>query len=323
MSETAYTRNAMLKQRRFFLSIVLVLGSLLASCVDVQDLTPVPGEIARINRRSITLTQLEAMQESSNMYWGLGTSLSIEQLRKAYGPALSELMAVELVKEQLEKKKLAVTAEELAAEEALIRDDYGEGAFEDMLISNAINLENWRFLLKNSLSVRKFREAIVRPGISISSKEVETLYREHQQEFYLSAKEHFILLAGQSADAVERAAAQLLSSADEVQVQADHPEVQVSTVRMPRERLSPDLHEAISNLIPGQMSPVIEFEGEFRSVLLLAATPERMLSASEAYSLIEEWLMEEKLNSAYTEWVKDRFQKATIKISPHLLPGGE
>lgn len=308
-----------LRRLPFFLLLVVTL--LLFSCTNPLDyFRPVPGEVARINKRSITLAQLEAMQESANMYWGLNPYLSMGDLPKEYGPALYELLAVELVKEQLEKKKLAVTDEELAAEEALIRADYEEGAFEDMLVTNSINLDSWRFLVRNSLSVRKFQQEMLRPGIAVSPGEIEQYFLEHQQEFFLTAKEHFILIVGFEEESVKRASAQLLATADEVQVQADNPDVLVHTVRMPSDRLAPSLREVLSQLIPGQMSPVINAAGEFRSMLLLSVTPERFLAASEAYPLIEEILMEEKLNAAYNSWVQERFKKATVKISPHLRP---
>jgi hypothetical protein len=310
--------------RPLFPCLLIFLASLLAACGNPLDyFTPVPGEVARINNRSITLSQLEAMQESANMYWGLDPHRSVEELRTAYGPALYELLAVELVKEQLEKKKLAVTVEELAAEEALIRADYEEGAFEDMLVTGAVNLDNWRFLLRNNLSVRKFQQEVLRPGVTISSAEIERYFAAHQQSFYLTAKEHFILIAGFEEEAVRRASAALMQSADEVTVQADNPDVLLHTVRMPSDRLAPSIREVLAQLMPGQMSPVIAVDGEFRSMLLLAVTPERFLSASEAYPLIEAILMEEKLNAAYNAWVREGFGKARIRISPHLVRDAE
>ncbi len=282
-----------------------------------------PGEIARINGRSITLGQLEAMQESSNTHWGLKPFLSLEELRLAYGPALSELLAVELVKEQLDKKNMAVTAEELAAEEALIRADYPGNSFEEMLVNEAVDLDHWRFLLMNTLSVRKYQQLVLRPNITISSGEIEQYYNTHTEDFHIPAKSYFILLSAKDEAVMDRGRKALLQTADPVRVQAENPELTVDSVRMAADRLPPEVGALLETMTPGQLSPSIVVDGSYRSVLVLEMTPERKLSPGEAYPLIEEVLMGEKLEAAYNAWLRSRFLKSAIRIAPQLLPAGE
>ncbi len=287
-----------------------------AGCED----RPQPGEVARINGRGITLAQLEAMQGSSFPDWPASASEDRNGLRKQYGPALTDLMALELVKQQLERKKMAVTDEEVAVEEAQIRADYPPGAFEAMLVNEGIDRESWRFLLRNKLSLQRFIMKMLRPEISISPEETTGYYREHEAEFVRPAWARFIMISGPSKELVEQAKAKLAATGDPVRLQADFAALAVRTVRMDKNRLLPDFVKELDRMRPGQFSPVIKGGDEFHVLLLLEATAERRLSPTEAYPQIEETLLEGKLHTAYNTWIQGRLAKADIKVSPHLLP---
>ncbi len=302
--------------RRIPLLFVLAAFCLAAGCEERMQ----PGEVARINGRIIMLSQLEAMRNSAFFDGSASVVEDQNELHKQYGPALTDLLALELVKQQLEKKKMAVTDQEVLAEEALIRADYPPGAFESMLVNEGIDRENWRFLLRNTLSLRRFLSKTLRPGISVTPEETTTYYREHEAEFVRPAWAHFLLISGPNRDVVEQGKSRLAATGDPTQVQAQHASLAVRTIRMDRERLLPVFVAELDRMRPGQLSAVVMGGDEFHAMLLLETTPERRLSPTEAYPLIEETLLESKLDAAYNAWIQGRLAKSDIRVSRRLLP---
>ncbi len=306
--------NRMFPRRGVFL--LLALCCLASACESRTR----PGEVARINGRVITLPQLEAMQSSAFPDWPATSAVDQEALRRQYNPALMNLLALELVKQQLEKKKLSVTDAQVLAEEDNIRADYPPGAFEALLVNEGIDRESWRFLLRNKLSLQHFLEKILRPGITIASDEATEYYRSHEAEFVRPPWAHFILVSGLRKAQVERGRRRLAETNDPALVQAEFPDLAVRSVRMDKKRLFPEFVAELARLQPGQISPAVRADKEFHALMLIEATEERRLSPTEAYPLIEKTLLEEKLHAAYNAWLQGRFAKADVRVSRHLLP---
>lgn len=289
---------------------------LLAGCMD----NIWRGQVATVNGSPITLEQVTALRNS--MYFDLTSSpaVELEVMRKQYGDALANLLAAELVKQYLARKKLSVTQEELLAEENLIRADYPSGAFDHILVDEAIDLDAWRFLLHNHLSVQRFLDKILRPDIAITPEEADAYLRSHPGEFIRPPWAYFFLITGLDPENVTACAKDLDIASDPVLVQEWHPEVAIRTVRLDVNRLDPAFAKAVAGMFPGDTSPVIQLNGEYHRILLLEHLPERQADPEEAYLQIERILVREKIQVAYNEWIKKQLQKATIKISTQLLP---
>lgn len=278
------------------------------------------GQVATVNGESITLDQVRALRNST--HFGL-TSLPLDDLeimRKEYGDALTSLVAVALVKQQLAKKKMTVTQDDVLAEESLIRADYPTGTFEEILVGEGIDLETWRFLLHNHLSVQRFLDRILRPDIVITPEEADAYLKAHPGESVRPPWAYFFLVSGGDKDLVEACAKDLDKLGDPLLVQERHPKVFIRTVRLDTNRLAPALAGVVSKLHPGDLSPVLSMDGEFHVVLLLETLPQRQAEPDEVYLQIEEILVAQKIQAAYNEWITRRMQKSTIKVSSHLLP---
>lgn len=295
---------------------VPVLCLFLSSCTD----NVWRGEVASVNGRPITLAQVTALRNSTYFDWVSSPLADIDVMRQQYGDALTNLIAVELVKQQLEKKKMAVTDQEVAAEENIIRADYPPGGFEDMLASEAIDLENWRFLLRNYLSVQRFLDKILRPEIVISPDEAAAYLRANRKDFIRPPWAYFFLISGADDNAVAACGNELMKDGDPLEVQKDNPDVVIRTVRMDIKRLLPVFSEQIAKMQPGDLSPVLDAEDGYHQILLLQTLPEREPTPDEAYLQIEEILITGKLHEAYNAWIMGRLQKSTINISRQLLP---
>ncbi len=278
------------------------------------------GQVATVNGEPITLDQVRALRNSTHFDSTFLPLDDLEAMREQYGDALTNLVAVALVKQHLARKNMSVTPEEVTAEEHSIRADYPPGTFEGVLVSEGIDLETWRFLLRNHLSVQRFLDNILRPDITITPEEADAYLKTHPSEFVRPPWVYFFLVTGEGKEAVEASAKELDALGDPVLAQERHPETLIRTVRLDTNRLSPALAQTVSRLHPGDLSPVIVMNGEFHQILLLETLPQRQAEPDEAYFQIEELLVAQKLQAAYNDWVKRRIQKAMIKISKHLLP---
>ncbi|MDL2210704.1 peptidylprolyl isomerase [Desulfovibrio sp. OttesenSCG-928-O18] len=299
------------------ISVFALLGALLlAACTD----NIWRGEVASVNGAPITLAQITALRNSTHFDWTSSPMAEFDVMRKQYGDALTNLVAVELVKQHLVKKKLSVTAEEVTAEENRIRADYPSGSFEEILVSEAIDLETWRFLLHNYLSVQRFLDKILRRDIVLSPEEVEAYRQSHPDEFKRPPWAYFFLVSGEEKAAVTACSKDLDETGDPVRVQERHPDAVIRTVRMDTPRLDPVVAREVAKLRPGDLSSLFTANEEFHQILLLEASPAREATAREAYLQIEEILVTRKLHKAYNDWLIGRLRKATVKVSKHFLP---
>lgn len=279
------------------------------------------GEVASINGRPITLDQVAALRNSTYFDWTSSPmATDVDAMRKQYGDALTNLLVVEMVKQHLEKKKMTVTGKDVAEEENRIRADYPPGTFENTLVSEAIDIEMWRFLLHNYLSVQRFLNAVLRAEIDIRPEEVDVYLRAHPKDFVRPPWAYFFMVSGADMNNVAECAKDLDKTGDPVQVQERHPGVVIRTVSLDIPRLDPIVAKAINKLFPGDLSPVFTINREHHQVLLLEMLPERQADPQEAYKQIEEILATQKMGAAYNTWVLNRLKKAKIKVSKQLLP---
>ena len=278
------------------------------------------GNVAIINGTGITLNQVAALRNSTYFEWTNAPLTEMDDMRKQYGEALTNLLAVELVKQYLKSKKLDVTDEEVAAEEERIRADYPQGTFKDMIIGESIDMESWRFLLKNHLSVQRFLDKVLKPNIVIKPEEIAAYFKTHPEEFVRPPWVHFYFISGGDKSAVEACAHELAATKNPVETQTNNPHAVVRTAYMDEHRLDPLIRDTVAKVEPGNLSEVIRMEDEFHQILLVERRGERPLEASEAFLLIEQRLLDQKYGAAYNTWLADRMAKATIKIAAQLLP---
>ena len=278
------------------------------------------GQVATVNGNPITLTQVSAFRNSTHFDWRPPSTAELGVMRKQYGDALTSLVVGELVKQQLAKKKLSVTNAEVLAEENHIRADYPPGTFDETLTNEAIDLETWRFLLHNHLSVQRFFDKILRPDIVITPEEVDAYLRAHPAEFIRPPWAYFLLVSGTDKTAVAACAKDLDENADPIEVQERHAEALIRTIRLDLNRLPQALGNVVVKLRPGDLSSIFSLDGEFHQILLLELLPERPTEPREAYLYIEDFLMAQKIQKDYNAWLGNRIQKSTIKISKQFLP---
>ncbi|WP_051445144.1 peptidylprolyl isomerase [Desulfocurvus vexinensis] len=298
------------------------LAALLALCVAMALAACDPkqedlGVVARVNGRPITLHQLQFKHDFDQL--GIAAvNPSVARLKEEYGQALSELVIRELIFQTLAAKGLAVTDEELAAAEANIRTDYPEGAFEEVLVEEYIDINFWRDELRARLSVEKFFAEVLRPGVSIDYREAEQYYQNHMQDFYMPQRVRFVRVSGPSRDVVENALESYKGGGSLEAMAAEFDQIATREIVMRQDRLTKDWGDALGGLKPGEASPVLTTRRGFEALVFSETIPAQTLDPSQAYPLIERELLDRKLVEAFSAWLDAQMAVARITVTPLL-----
>ncbi len=278
-----------------------------------------PGEVALVNGKAITLRQIQAMHDVQ-VIGGDSPGRAMEDLRKEYGAVLSEIIAQELVVQELERLNLSVTDEEVRQLEEEYKQDYPPGGFDSMLLEESLDVDMWRETLRYRLAMFKFNTRVLRPQVSITAEEVDEYFRTHEDEFKVPERLSFIQFSSLIRDQVAAAAEQFKKSQDAEAIQARFQNMNIRMVVMRQDRLDPRLVTALEKLRPMESIQPIEINSEYVSIVLLGKENARLLSREEIYARIESILLEDKLQSAFESWLENKLAKSDIKVSVHLLP---
>jgi hypothetical protein len=299
---------------------VFVAFILLAGCSSTVDEI---GIVARVNGEPIYLSQLEFQHDQFQVETVGGYVPSVEKLKTEYGEILTELIVQELVVQELVNQDIGVTDHELLKAEEEVRADYPEGAFDQMLVEEYIDLKTWRLQLRNHLAMKKFFHQVLRPQIKIDYKEAEQYYRDRISDFYLPESLRILVVRGPSREIVVKAVEKFLAERDQGALVTAFGEVETREVVIREERLSATWKNALKGVVAGQASGVLTDRFGFESLVLLERSPAKVLEPAQAYPLVEKALLEIKLQDAFDVWLSSAAAKASIWVSSHLLPSDE
>ncbi len=301
--------------------VLLMAVALLAAGCSSDD--EEAGIVARVNGRPITLHQLELKYDFMHLNWGGDINPTVAKLREDYGQLLGDLVVQSLVEQELERRDMSVTDDEVAKAEAEIRADYPEGTFEQVLVEEYIDINYWRDELRARLAMEKFFSDVLRPQIKLDYQEAEAYYREHLGDFYLPARVRFELVRGPSRELVE-SALKLYREQGDIQAAVDKfNKVTVRELKIREDRLTADWAKALNGLEPGEAGPILSDDTGYLALVFQEKSKARVLDPSRAYPVVEKVLLEQKLREAFQVWLTKEMEQAEIVVSPHLKLDGE
>ncbi|MDR2696208.1 MAG: peptidyl-prolyl cis-trans isomerase, partial [Deltaproteobacteria bacterium] len=199
-------------------------------------------------------------------------------------------------------------------EEARIRADYPGGEFEQALLETQMDIQTWRELLHNQLALRLFAEQVLSQDVEPSLQEVQAYYARHEKEYSYPASLYLRIISGADQYQVESARAALHEAA----AAPLPPGVLEQKTAMPRASVPEEWSKDVDALKPGEISPVRKQQFQYQAVQLLEELPASSMSAVEAYPLVEQALIEEKIEAKYAHWMERAVQQADIRVSVYL-----
>lgn len=296
--------------------LFLIIVSLCACESQSQD----SGVVARVNGKPIYLDDLQFKHDITCLADPGSIGAGVGKLREDYGNILVEMIVLELVDQELDEKGLSVTEFEVKNAEKEVRDDYPEGAFEQILVEECVDINDWRKLVRKKLALDKFRTMVLRPKIKITPQEAEEYYKEHITDFYYPSKLELVQVWGPNLEVVEKALSMYKSKKvplDELQNKFENMTIRQISIR--KERLPDRWSRGLFNLKPGHASQVITADTGYEFLVYKRDLPPSMLEPSRAYPLVERVLLETKLTQAFNNWVERALGEAKLEVSEDLI----
>lgn len=301
--------------RKLLPSVLLAALFLLGGCADDQEDY---GIVARVNGEPVYLEELDFRHDISHVESAGDYVPTVEQLRSEYGSILADMIVQELVEQELERRGLEVTEEEMQrAEERILADYPDRETFEQVLVEEYVDIDDWRRELEAREVMEKFQQQVLRPQIKIDYKEAEEYYHENIGEFYLPRRYRILVVRGDNKAAVEKVAKSYAGADDEELASEDGVVTRESVVRA--DRVPGTWSEELEKGEPGEALSVSSDRAGFERVVLLEKYPPKVLPPTQAYPLVEEVLLEQKLGAAFDDWLAQALSSASIEISEHLL----
>ncbi|MBD5557803.1 MAG: peptidyl-prolyl cis-trans isomerase [Desulfovibrio sp.] len=314
--------------RHFLPCAALALCLVLAGCLE----SPLPdGVVASINGEPIRLSDVQALMDSRSASLGIPHRPSLEAMKSRYGGALGTLIVHALVRQDLERRGMAVT--DAALEHAIdqVREDFGPGGLEQFLTDASLREADWKALMRDHLAMETFRKRVLLPAIKVSMDEARAWYEEHKADFALPGYVDVCFAAAPEKEALAaycaaftarwRARPQEAAEVDFAALSgaAAHDTGAIAQcLEVPPEEVPPPWRREIDALKPGNCGQARLQDGEWRTVALAGRQRGHALDLAEAYPLIEAILLEEKKSAAFAKWLEDSVAASKILVSPEL-----
>jgi len=302
---------------RRLIMILLALSVVATGCT--RRFQDEEGVVARVNSHPITLGLLEFQYDLQHFETMSGSLPSVSSLRAAYGEILGQLIAQELVAQELATRGQDITDEELSKAEAQVRADYPDDTFEQMLADEYIDLSMWRKQLRYVLGIEKFQRLVLRPTIHLDYREVEQYYQAHIAAFRLPERVRVLVVRAPERAMVEKTLAGYRQLKNTDGLAQAFPGVQVREVTVPVELLTPAWTDALHGTDAGGHGAILTSRSGFEGLLLLERLHAETLDIAQAYPQVESALLEERLQQAFDAWLGKAVDASVIKVSERLL----
>lgn len=183
-------------------------------------------------------------------------------------------------------------------------------------------------VLREELMVRRVRDSEIRRGIFVSPEETRAFYEEQQPQFTSPGQHHIrqILLMpklGETTETVKARAEVLMGQLAEgrtfeklAEVFSDGSESILGGDLgfVTKEELLAPLGEALDQLKPGEVSPLIETEIGVHILRLEENRPGVTVPFEQVKQMIEDRLYQERVEESYDTWMSSLKNKAYIEI---------
>lgn len=294
------------------MGIVILCLSLFAGCVSDP---PPRGVVARVNGEPIYLSEVRADHDLHYMNWSSANDFDVRSLGEEYGTVLANIILQRLIDQTLAAEQLEVSDEDVAGEEARIRADYpDERSFEQTLIEEYVDLEQWRKRLRSRLGTQRFLEEYLRPQVVVRYEDARDYYWSHRNEFLIPERFVFTVFQSQDREALVRTLKRYRQSKNAT-LQEGVSLVDIHEMDVPGQNLSSIWHEHLAHLAAHDATEVI-VDGDKMTILLLhKRVPQSFLSPPMAYPLVEQRLVEEGMQTAFDAWLDRVLSHATIEIT--------
>lgn len=309
---------------------------LLAGGIGAADQSP-DDVAARVNGNVISRQAVREVVQA--LASAQDTAPDAKQLEKLAHDALDSLIAFELLYQESQRRKIAVTEAEVEADQVRMKAQFGDpGAYDRALAARGITAADVRRDTVKTLSVNRMLEQSEWQNIQITPDESKKFYEENREQFKHDAEvhaSHILIRTPKDASAADRAKArktaeevlaQLKAGADFAQLARTRSQDPVSSSKggdlgfFARGTMEASFEQAAFALAPGALSDVVQTPYGYHIIKVAETRPAGYSSLAEVQGDIAALLRDEEKRRRQDQLVATLKQSAKVEILPLLKP---
>lgn len=291
--------------------IFFLLGCLLSALPACEKETASQGSVASVNGEYINLHSVQALLDSRSAALGIPSSPSVAEMQKRYGNSLAILIVHTLVRQELERKGIAVTEVELDKAIKQIKADYPDGNLEDFLAAAYLREDEWRQLMRDYLALETFTNHILIPSIRIRLDEISAYYKQNAAKFIMPETWRVCFKSADKKEEIDAWCSNLYAGMP--------PEANMQCMTAVEKEIPDPWRQDIKKIKHLACGKPIQYEGQWRVAAVMAQKSSGARKLSDIYAVIENILLEEKKNAAFEQWLAQKLASADIRVAPEII----
>ena len=223
-------------------------------------------------------------------------------------------------------RDMGITLSEVELERAIqdIVKDYPESSFEETLLTNCIDYDEWKERLREKLLIKKVVRKQADSLAPISYHAIKSYYEERKEDFSHPPRAklmHIVTRTRREAQAVLTRIKGAEDMASVVKEQSIYSGIQgdCGTNWTTKDMLPRPLSNILFSIPIGKLSTIIETPYGFHIIKVLQREPAGVKELLEIMGEIENRLLSEAIERHYTAWVNQLRSNYTVTVNYTLL----
>lgn len=273
-----------------------------------------------VGSRQITADELKKDMELI----GAGMNV-IEKHRDQYRSQLAEQLIYHyLIMEYGKEKGIAIPERELQSALNDIKREYGEDAFQEALLREYVDFDQWKDQFGEQLLVNKILEKVSENIVSPTYREIEQYFENNPDEFRCPRMVRFRQIVARTKGEAESLLKRIQNGEDMSELAREYsiaPEAnnggEVDWIA--RDHLEESMGKVLFSMPQGKLSPVVETPYGYHIFSVLSIRPDTVKELPDVIQQIETRLLHQKREIFLKKWIENLGTHFTVRINQELL----
>lgn len=269
-----------------------------------------------------TVTGREFKRDMDRLMNGFG--VSDKDLPSFLDPLLEEVIESYLILEYGREHGITLPESEMEAAIREIQKGYPEGRFNEVLLLNYVDYDEWKEELRRQTHVQKVIKSVLDRISPVMFDEVKGYFDSHKEEFQSPQRVKFRQIVTETREGAEKALERLSKGESFEAMAREH---SMTTERrtggdtgwIARGQLEEGMEKAIFSLSPGQKSPIIRTPYGYHIFMVLDWRHGGLRSLPEVMEEIQQRLASEKQEAFFRGWLEELKRNFPVRINHEAI----